>query len=203
MILFWERGYDGVSTRELGEAMGISAPSLYSAFASKQKLFEEVVQAYSQRFAGFVDEALEVEPDARSAARHLLTGAAHLYTRSDCPAGCLVMNGATNYSPSSKKVAAGLRAVRHDISLRVQQKIQADIDESRLPADLSAKHLATHTLAIWQGMSLLARDGSDRAELEGAIDMFLTSWPAPPPRTARSRRGGAGSSGRAGGPADH
>jgi hypothetical protein len=37
--LFWERGYEGVSTAELTRAMGIASPSLYLAFGDKGGCF--------------------------------------------------------------------------------------------------------------------------------------------------------------------
>ena len=49
MKIFWERGYEGATLTELQNAMGnITAPSLYAAFGSKEKLFREAVQLYSK-----------------------------------------------------------------------------------------------------------------------------------------------------------
>src|SRR5699024_2993759 len=118
----------------------------------------EVVGAYMARFGGFVEEALAEQADARSAVRHLLLGAARLFTRPGCPAGCLVMNGATNYTPDSEEVVEQLAAVRRSIGERIRQRIQADVDAGRLPPDVEVVQLATHVLAIWQGMAMLARD---------------------------------------------
>ena len=37
MRLFWSRGYEATSVSELTEAMGITPPSLYSAFGDKKR----------------------------------------------------------------------------------------------------------------------------------------------------------------------
>ena len=64
MVLFWERGYDTVSIRDLTDAMGITPPSLYAAFTDKQTLFEEAVDAYAHRYGSYILESLETEPTA-------------------------------------------------------------------------------------------------------------------------------------------
>jgi AcrR family transcriptional regulator len=41
MHVFWERGYEAASISELTAAMGITPPSLYTAFGDKEHLFLE------------------------------------------------------------------------------------------------------------------------------------------------------------------
>ena len=48
MHLFWEHGYDSTSLSQLKANIGsgISAPSFYAAFGSKEALFKEVMERY-------------------------------------------------------------------------------------------------------------------------------------------------------------
>lgn len=181
MLLFWERGFEGAGTRELCAAMGISPPSLYHAFGSKQQLFEEVVRTYSQRYTGFVEAAFEEEPDARRAALRLLTGAAHQYTQPGCPAGCLIMNSAAGPSSASPEVESGLQSIRRAISRRLLSALRTDQEAGLLPAALDVHGFGMHVLAIWNGMSMQARDGARREELEAGIAAFMATWPATQP----------------------
>jgi AcrR family transcriptional regulator len=187
MVLFWQRGYDAVGTRDLAEAMGIVAPSLYNAFTNKQTLFEEAVEVYARRYGGYIEESLAGEPDARRAVAALLSGAARQHTLPDRPAGCLIINGATNHTPAAAEVAAGLRARRAHVAALIKDKIQTDIDEGTLPRDTDAGHLATYVVTVWRGLSLSARDGASRNDLEAAVRTAMNAWPAPahstpPPR---------------------
>lgn len=51
--LMAEHGYHGASLRDLAKRLGISQPSLYHYFASKDELVEQIIEAYSNRiFAG-------------------------------------------------------------------------------------------------------------------------------------------------------
>ncbi|TIU07517.1 MAG: helix-turn-helix transcriptional regulator, partial [Mesorhizobium sp.] len=48
MEVFWAKGYEGASMSDLTAAMGINSPSLYAAFGSKEALFLEAVELYTQ-----------------------------------------------------------------------------------------------------------------------------------------------------------
>ncbi len=49
MDLFWERGYRATTTRDLEAALGMSQPSIYNAFGSKQVLLLRAVEKYEER----------------------------------------------------------------------------------------------------------------------------------------------------------
>ena len=47
MLTFWRYGYETTSVSDLTTAMGITAPSLYTAFGDKKQLFLEAVRLYA------------------------------------------------------------------------------------------------------------------------------------------------------------
>src|SRR5229473_1018356 len=46
MYLFWRKGFAAASMNDLCDAMGVSSPSLYAAFGSKEALYLEAVEQY-------------------------------------------------------------------------------------------------------------------------------------------------------------
>lgn len=48
--LFSEKGYDAVGVAEIAKAVGIKAPSLYNHFASKQAIFDALVENTTTRY---------------------------------------------------------------------------------------------------------------------------------------------------------
>lgn len=178
MLLFWERGYDTVSIRDLTAAMGITPPSLYAAFTDKQTLFEEAVDTYAHRYGNYIREAIETEPTAYQAVQRLLTQAAIQQTLPGRPAGCLILNGATNHTTASESVADGLRARRADTAAMIEGTIRTDIERRKLPAETDAHALATFTVTVWQGLSQLARDGRRRQDLDSVVATAMAAWPS-------------------------
>ena len=63
MTVFWARGYEGTTLDELKLAMGgITAPSFYAAFGSKEALFREAVVLYRQTAGSTTAIALTEPP---------------------------------------------------------------------------------------------------------------------------------------------
>jgi AcrR family transcriptional regulator len=67
MHVFWERGYEAASISDLTAAMGITPPSLYTAFGDKEKLFFEAIERYALGPGGIGRRALDEEPTAHAA----------------------------------------------------------------------------------------------------------------------------------------
>jgi AcrR family transcriptional regulator len=55
--LFWRKGYEGTSLSDLTGAIGITPPSFYFAFKSKEALFKQLVDRYQFGHLGFLAEA--------------------------------------------------------------------------------------------------------------------------------------------------
>ena len=54
--LFSARGYDSVSVGEIATAVGVKAPSLYNHFASKQAIFDAIVESAAARYEADTDK---------------------------------------------------------------------------------------------------------------------------------------------------
>lgn len=176
MLAFWRHGYESTSVAELTEAMGITAPSLYTAFGDKKRLFLETVRLYAgdqDHLARAIGEATT----AYHAAHDLMTGAAVTYTGDTTPKGCLLASSTASGSDASRDVQNVVADVRRGIEARLRARIDRDVDEGILPPGTQAAALAGLVLAVIQGMSVLARDGASRTTLLAIVDAVLHAWP--------------------------
>ncbi|MFA6155175.1 TetR/AcrR family transcriptional regulator, partial [Mesorhizobium sp.] len=55
--LFWLKGYEGTSLSDLTKAIGITPPSFYFAFGSKEGLFKKVIERYFAEQAKIAEAA--------------------------------------------------------------------------------------------------------------------------------------------------
>lgn len=176
MLTFWRHGYETSSIADLTTAMGITAPSLYTAFGDKKRLFLEAVQ----RYAGDPDETRRAIADAATsyaAARGLLVGATIAYTGETTPPGCLLASATASCSATSSDVQAAVTAIRSGVIEHLRARIRRDVTEGVLPEGTDAATLAGLVMTILQGLSVMARDGISRDALLAIVDTGLRVWP--------------------------
>ncbi|MDH6196635.1 AcrR family transcriptional regulator [Mycobacterium frederiksbergense] len=175
ILLFWERGYEATSTRDLSSALGIGIPSIYAAFGDKQRLFAEAVQVYGERYGGFIDAALSEEPTARRAFARILREAPARYTRRGLPNGCLIVSG--DDGTPDPAVRAGLQRIRRHNTGELADKVSADIAAGIMPADTDALALAQYVMSTLSGIAQAARDRVSRATLDRVAAIALRALP--------------------------
>ena len=71
-LQFWRTGYETTSVSDLTQAMGITAPSLYTAFGDKESLFLECLEKYANPGPKTTPQLISDAPSARQAAQELL-----------------------------------------------------------------------------------------------------------------------------------
>jgi AcrR family transcriptional regulator len=177
MRLFWARGFEATSISDLAAAMGINPPSLYAAFGDKKRLFAEAVDRYQAGPGGFALAALAAGGSAREAIETLLMAAARAFSDPACPPGCMVVLAATNCGAEADDIVEALRARRLGSEAVIRDRILTGVRSGEI-AEADADALASFYAAVFQGMSIKARDGAPRHELEAMARLAMQAWPA-------------------------
>lgn len=163
MEVFWASGYDGTSIPMLTEAMGISAQSLYAAFASKDALYREAIERYRATIGGFAARALDEEADALQAVGRLLRDAALTFSRTAATPGCMITTAPAGVSADPlTELGRGLRA---DGAQRLTERLERGAREGQVRTDADCAAWARYVLGIVQGLSVQARDAASTEAL--------------------------------------
>ena len=177
MLAFWRHGYETTSISDLTKAMGVTAPSIYTAFGDKKHLFLEAMRLY----AGSPDDlerSLAAAPTAYEAARTMLASAAVAFTGKATPPGCLLASATASGSEDAADVRNAVAEMRRGIAARLEKRIERDVTNGILHSSVNAPTLALSIIATIQGMSVLARDGVGRAAVVAIAESALAGWPA-------------------------
>jgi AcrR family transcriptional regulator len=175
--LFWERGYEGTSLNDLAQAMGIASASIYACFGSKEDLFHQVMALYGRTSGEPPRRALREHPTARAAMHAMLRATADEITRPDTPHGCMLILAAPTGAVENHAVREFLADLRRDMLSTIKDRLVRGVTDGDLaapPAGLDA--IARYYTTVVQGLSVQARDGADRAELEAVITCAMAAW---------------------------
>jgi len=178
MEVFWRKGYEGTSMTDLTSAMGIASPSLYAAFGSKEELFREALKHYS---ATEGEEIWGGVPGARTAFEAVetyLMSTARVFTRRTKPPGCLIVLSALHPAEHSDRVRQTLIAMRAETVAGLKQRLQQGVADGEISPRADVAAMAQYYVTVQQGMSIQARDGASRRELEAIARAALAAWPA-------------------------
>lgn len=181
MHLFWEHGFDATSLAQLKEGLGggISAPSFYAAFGSKEALFQESVAHYLATHGQVTACLHDPRLPPREALETALRRSAAMQCEPDHPRGCMVSLGVMSApSPANATVARPLRESRARTTAGMAACVQRGVAEGELKTDTDTQALATVFDSFLTGLSTLARDGASAARLDAAVTQVMHLWDA-------------------------
>jgi AcrR family transcriptional regulator len=170
--VFWERGYEGTSLSDLAKAMGIASASIYACFGSKEALFRQVMMLYGTLSGEPPRRALREQPTARAAVEAMLRATADEITRPDAPRGCMLILAAPTGAAKNHRVREFLADGRRGQFQAIRERIAAELTVAAADLDAIARFYTT----VVQGLSIQARDGASRTELEAVIACAMAAW---------------------------
>ena len=185
--LFWERGYEGTSLNDLAQAMGIASASIYACFGSKPELFRKVMARYAATSGEPPRRALREQPTARAAIHEMLRATADEITGPDTPHYCMLILAAPTGAVENHAVREFLADRRRDMHTTVKERLTRGLADGALPPSADLDAIARYYTTVVQGLSVQARDGATRAELETVVACAMAAWDtltATPSRTS-------------------
>ena len=181
MHVFWEHGYEAASIADLTAAMGITPPSLYTAFGDKEHCSSK---RSSLRLGpgGFGARALAEEPTARGAVQRLLEEAADELTQACHPLGCMMV-----CSVAAKHVQAAL-AKRRAVGRRRACRRASSAASTRASCRRTPMPARSPTSLRWSTRACRCRPRTvPRSEpCLPSVALAMRSWPDAPPKPARA-----------------
>jgi AcrR family transcriptional regulator len=176
MEVFWAKGYEGAQLNDLIAAIGVTPPSFYAAFGSKEAAFCEAVDLYMNTVGARSRAALDNAATAKEALRDMLRVSVDV-SLSAKPGGCLLILGVVNCLPGNETARDHLLAARRKTVKVIVSRLKRGIREGDLPPDTNIHDLANFFHGVVQAISFQARDGATRRQLEALIEPALATLP--------------------------
>lgn len=177
--LFWSRGYEATSVRDLVEHTGVARAGLYNAFGNKHDLFLAALDRYRST-EGPKTAALLYGPGSvkERFARVLEAAIEESCEDGDCQngerRGCFVVNSAVELAPHDPDIASRVAANASGSEEAFYGVLLRARATGEIPQDRDPRALARFFSNALKGLRVSTRMGTEEAVLRDVIRVTLS-----------------------------
>ncbi|MEU5091326.1 TetR/AcrR family transcriptional regulator [Streptomyces sp. NPDC021356] len=174
MNLFWVRGYEATSVRDLTQELGIGQGSLYAAFGDKEGLYRAALEHYRTTLAADALRSLKEGADTRSAIRGMLLDRIRLGAESG-GRGCLAVNAACERLPQDPSVRRVVRDMQDAGRDALAEVLRVAVERGEIAARQDPYTLARFLVTFLNGLLVSSKITPDVRTLEPLVEVALAA----------------------------
>ncbi|MEL0636989.1 TetR/AcrR family transcriptional regulator [Marinomonas sp. TI.3.20] len=179
MNVFWLKGYEGASMKDLTSAMQINSPSLYATFGDKHTLYLATIDYYASSDACSPLVAFETQPDIELAVQSFMEAVIDYSTDNNSGArGCFLSSSVSTSSGEVEGVEALLQRAINDTDARLARRFELEKARGVLPENFPSTERAKLMFDLRQGYVFRARAGmtpeSMKTDIAFRVKMILS-----------------------------
>lgn len=172
--VFWAKGYEATSMRDLVNAMGIQRGSLYAAFGSKQQLFLRSLDRYGKVVVAQFLAILESKPSAiESIELFFAQLVEHVVTEGPFRS-CLVTNSAIERGLTDEATQRQVVRLLNALEKGFYKTLQRALKMGELSPELDIAKVANFLTCSMQGLLVMGKVCTERPVLEGINQVTLS-----------------------------
>lgn len=172
--LLWQRGYNGISVRDIVQSAGVPKGSFYFYFDSKEDFVQQAIQAYCNNNAKLMGK-LSDEGSPLAKLRKILEVRREFLQVDNGTRGCLMVNLAGEIGVSHPELRTLIYQQWEASTGGITQLIQEAMDKRQLDTDSTAATLAEGIEVIWRGAVATTKAAQDPAKMDWAIDFIFSN----------------------------
>ncbi len=171
--LFWRRGYEGTSLRDLLEGMDISRQSLYDTFGDKRSLFLKVLARYEKLAMDGLIRHLEGQRTLaaiRGFCEYFMSEIVHDTDRGSC----LMASTAIEVGRADPEIQATVKAYFTRVEAAMHAALVSATEAGEIGPDRDLRGFARHLVNALHGLGIMGRAGASRPALRQMLNVALS-----------------------------
>lgn len=171
--IFWRRGYEGTSLRDLLEGMDISRQSLYDTFGDKRSLFLKVLARYETLAMEGMIQLLEGKGTltaVRGFAEYFL---AEIVLDAD-RGSCLMASTAIEVGRADPEIQTVVKTYFGRVEAAIHGVLANAMEAGQIAEDRDLRALARHLVNALHGLGIMGRAGHSRPALRQMLNGALS-----------------------------
>jgi AcrR family transcriptional regulator len=179
MLLFWEKGFNGTSTRDLQQAVDLRPGSIYSAFGSKEGLFKEALRCYSANTYALLQEKIQQQGSPLSGLQAFIHCVV-VSNRSSAPSDmCMLVKAVAELTDSNPELLQESQALMKKGELSFSRVLQEAQAKGELSPNANPQSLAKYIQVQLIGLRTYLRTSNDVVAVEQLIENTFQMLKAP------------------------
>ncbi|MEA1784794.1 TetR/AcrR family transcriptional regulator [Arenibacter sp. GZD96] len=175
MHLFWEKGYEGTTMRDLEGRLGINQFSIYASFKNKQGLLQEAVSLYEKHITSYLLKDLEDSTgDITDIATFFYRFVQFVRHSDDKGKGCFMINTLQELKEEDEVLKMEITRFTATIKSLFQGVLQKAKANGQLRAEVDVHAYANYLMGVLQGLSTASKHFSSK-ELDDFITLSVKS----------------------------
>ncbi|PHM70007.1 TetR/AcrR family transcriptional regulator [Xenorhabdus kozodoii] len=174
MDVFWTHGYEASSTKKLCEKTGIGSGSLYHAFGSKQKLYEQVLRRYHELGFEIQKSILNDIGSVKERLKAFLLWGITADLESDTHRGCMALHSVFERNNKDPVVEHINRHYVTKIEVALSQLIKEGMDNNEISKKRSVIEVTRAFLASYYGLLILRQSMPEKEYLNDVIEGIVS-----------------------------
>jgi len=176
MLLFWEHGFEETSMSDLTQALGLTAPSLYSSFGDKVGLFYKCIDYYLAHEACPIEAIFLEAKTAKVAFELFLYDNVQRLVQPNKPTGCMLVVATMNCSDHAQTVQHTILEKRLKTKQKMLERLKQGVENGDIAQSTSLQEIADFYATVLQGLTVQARDGATVQQLHKVVEHAMRSW---------------------------
>ncbi|WP_197495978.1 TetR/AcrR family transcriptional regulator [Acidihalobacter yilgarnensis] len=177
--VFWRKGYAETSIRDLTDATGLSAPSLYHRFKDKDGLFVQVLRQYAHQGLDERLTRLSAKEDPLSAIREFL-GEMVVMTLSDAERrGCLLVNTVLDGAEMSNEARTIVQERLNEVEQFFAKRLEAALEKGQLRPEADIDAASAALIGTVFAIRVMGRLDTPLERFHALVEHVMVGLPTP------------------------
>lgn len=166
MYQFWKKGYADTSIQDLENAMNLKRTSIYNAFSSKRKLFQQALMYYLETVLSHFVTVLQEGATAKQSIENALDEVIKLHYNPDNPGGCMVVLSLLENHQHDEETNNILNSALRQLRDAVIDSLKCGKKNGEFKKVIPYQSMANQIVALITGSIVLAKANFSENELK-------------------------------------
>ncbi len=172
--LFWNNGFNGVSTQELINEFGLSKSSMYGAFGDKKQLFIIALQQYRREVSKPLIDLLDNCIEVKKTITDILNSQVLQILSDTNTKGCFIVNTSIELAPHDSDIAKIVKENRDEVESAFTRAIKKGKKNGEFSNNKNPEAISRFLLNAINGLNVDAKYFKDKRIFDDVIKTALT-----------------------------